>query len=293
VVVLVDSQLRLLYQERSSHNDTLGILLIQKKEMLSPVTDGFDSILLVVNQNVQEQWYVNHYHYDNKKVQVISVNKNELNQWLAAGSNRRAVEWVLYGKVLFDRNEYIASLKNRLEAFPYELRKKKMCVEFARLIRRYQEGKELLRSGDHLDAFNQILHALHHWARLSVIENGYHPEVTLWRQVKNIDPEIHKLYDELIMGSESLDKKIELLLIASEFSLMSKTRIAAAHLIEIMSLKEEAWLFQELLLHADVKEYSLDLGILLEHLLKKHIIDEVYVHDMGGELQSRAYRLSN
>jgi hypothetical protein len=289
----VDSQLRSLYQERSSHNDTLGILLIQKKEMLSPITDGFDSILLVVNQNVQEQWYVNHYHYDDKKVQVISVNKHELSQWLAAGSNRRAVEWVLYGKVLFDRNDYIASLKNRLEAFPYELRKKKMCVEFGRLIRRYQEGKELLRSGDLLDAFNQILHALHHWARLSVIEHGYHPEVTLWRQVKNIDPEIYKLYDELIVGSETLDKKIELLLLASEFSLMSKTRIAATHLIEIMSQKKEAWLFQELLLHAEVKEYSLDLGILLEHLLKKHIIDEVYVHDIGGKLQSRAYRLAN
>lgn len=289
----MDNQLRCLYQELSSLDDTLGILLIQKKKILSPVTDGFDSILLVVNQNVQEQWYIKHYYYDNMKVQVLSVNKNELNHWLATGSNRCSVEWVLYGEILFDRNEYMALLKNRLEDFPCELRKKKMCVEFSLLIRRYHEGKELFRSGDHLDAFNQILQALNHWARLSVIENGYYPEVTLWRQVKNIDPEIYKLYDELILGSEPLDKKIELLLLASEFSFVSKTRIAAAHLIEVMGQKEEPWLFQELMLHSEVEEYSLHLGILLEHLLKKHVVEEVYVHGMGDSLQLRAYRLAN
>lgn len=287
----MESQLRFLYQERSSQSDTLGILLIQKKDRLSPVTDGFDAILLVVTQNIQELWYVNHYHYDDKKVQVITVNKEELNQWLAAGSNRRAVEWIMYGKILFDRNEYISSLKERLEDFPYELRKEKLCIEFGRLIRRYQEGKDLLRSGDSLDAFNQILHALHHWARLSVIENGFHPEVTLWKQVKNIDPEIYKLYDELVMGSEPLNKRIELLLLASEFSLGSKTKLASAHLIEVMSTKKEPWLFQELLLRPEVKEYALDLGILLEHLLKKHVVEEIFVEGMYQNLQSRAYLL--
>lgn len=289
---LVESQLRFLYQERSSQNDTLGVVLIQKKDSLSPITDGFDAILLVVTQNIQELWYVNHYQYDEKKVQVITVNNEELNKWLAAGSNRRAVEWIMQGKIIFDRNEYISSLKDRLEAFPYELRKEKLCIEFGRLIRRYQEGRVLLRSGDNLDAFNQILHALHHWARLSVIENGYHPELTLWKQVKNIDPEIYKLYDELVMGSEPLIKRIELLLLASEFSLGSKTRLATAHLIEVMSTKKEPWLFQELLLKPEVKEYALNLGILLEHLVKKHVVEEIFVEGMYKNLQSRAYLLT-
>lgn len=289
---LVESQLRFLYQERSSQNDTLGVVLIQKKDGLSPITDGFDAILLVVTQNIQELWYVNHYQYDEKKVQVITVNNEELNKWLAAGSNRRAVEWIMHGKIIFDRNEYMSSLKDRLEAFPYELRKEKLCIEFGRLIRRYQEGRVLLRSGDNLDAFNQILHALHHWARLSVIENGYHPELTLWKQVKNIDPEIYKLYDELVMGSEPLIKRIELLLLASEFSLGSKTRLATAHLIEVMSTKKEPWLFQELLLKPEVKEYALNLGILLEHLVKKHVVEEIFVEGMYKNLQSRAYLLT-
>ena len=287
----MDSQLRFLYQERSSQVDTLGILHVQKKEALSPITDGFDDIILVVTQNIQETWYVNHFHYEDKRLQVVTVNQEELNEWLAAGSNRRAVEWIVYGKILFERNEHISSLKERLISFPYEMRTKKMCIEFGRLIRRYQEGKELLKSGDYLDSFNQILHALHHWARLSIIENGYHPELTLWRQVKKIAPEIYKLYDELLMGQDSLEKRIELLLLASEFSLASKTSLGAAHLIQVMKKKEEPWLIEDLLKEAEVKEYALDLGILLEHLVKKHIVKEVFDKNICENIHTRAYQL--
>lgn len=287
----MDNQLRILYQERSRDQDTLGILLIKKTDVLSPITDGFDAILLVISQNIQEQWYVNHYYHTDKKTQVLTVNKEELNTWLAAGSNRRAVEWILQGKVLFDRNEYVSSLQARLETFPFELRKKKLCIEFGRLIRRYQEGKELYKAGHFLDAYNEILQALHHWARLAIIEHGFHPEVTLWRQVKSIEPEVYKLYEELVSGNESIDKKINLLLIASEFSLGSKTSLASSHLIEIMERKQEPWDIQELLAEADLKDYALDLSILLEHLLKKQIIKEVHFETTASHLRRRAYQV--
>ncbi|GAA0369932.1 nucleotidyltransferase-like protein [Bacillus horti] len=287
----MDNQLRSLYQERSRESDTLGILLIQKKEAMSPLTDGFDAILLVISQNIQEQWYVHHYRHEEQRTQVITVNKEELNTWLAAGSNRRAVEWILQGKILFDRNEYISSIKDRLEAFPFELRKKRLCIEFAHLIRRYQEGKDLYLAGHYLDAFNHILHALHHWARLAVIENGFHPELTLWRQVKSIDAEVYKLYDELVSGEESLEKKIDLLLIASEFSLASKTNLACTHLIEVMDKKVTPWEIQELLIETDLVEYSFDLSILLEHLIKKQIVKEVHIESQTGDFYLRAYQV--
>lgn len=287
----MDNELRKLYQERSRNQDTLGILLIKKMDVLSPLTDGFDTVLLVITQNIQEEWYVHHYYYLDQKTQVVTVNKEELNDWLAAGSNRRAVEWILQGKVLFDRNDYISSLQARLESFPYDLRKKKLCIEFARLIRRYQEGKELYRAGNMLDAYNEMVQALHHWARLAIIEHGFHPEVTLWRQVKSIEPEVYKLYEELVNGSEPVNKKIDLLFIASEFSLGTKTALASHHLIEIMEKKEEPWEIQELLAEPDLKEYAMDLSILLEHLLKKHLIKEVHTEVTATRLQSRAYQV--
>lgn len=289
--ISMDDQLRTLYQERASLHETLGVLHVQKKDMLSPVTDGYDAVILIITNNVQEEWYVEHYIYEEKKVQFITVNKDELNQWLAAGSNRRAVEWIMYGKVVFDRNEYVSSLKERLEGFPFDLRKKRLCVEFGRLIRRYQEGKELLKSQHYLDAYNQILHALHHWARLAVIEHGFHPEVTLWRQVKTIEPEIYKLYEELITGKDPLEKRMELLLIASEFSLGSKTKLATTHLIEVLEQKDKHWFMKDLIQHPEVKEYSLDLSILLEHLVKKNIVEEVYLQNEAEKYYARAYRL--
>lgn len=288
----MDSQLRMLYQERASEPETLGIIHLHKKEIISPVTDGFDDIILVFIDNKDMPWSTHHYRYEGKKVQLIVVDKDKMNKWLAAGSNRRAVEWVVYGKIVFDRNDYVSNLKERLIHFPYDLRSKRLCVEFGRLIRRYQEGKELLGSGDHLDAFNQIVHALHHWARLSVIEQGFHPELTLWRQVKKIDPEIYKLYDELITGAESLSKRLELLLIASEFSVISKTKLGAGHLIDVLKKKDGPWLFEEILAQEEVSDYSLDLGILLEHLVKKHIVEEVELDSDHGAIKLRAYKLN-
>jgi hypothetical protein len=288
-VEYLDNQLRVLYQERSSHQDTLGILLIQKKEMLSPITDGFDDMVVVVTGNTLDFWEIHHYNYEDKKVQVITVNKDDLNKWLTVGRNKRVLEWIAYGKIIFDRNDYVLTIREQLLDFPFELRSKKLCIEFSRLIRSYLEGKELLRSGDYLDSFNQILQAMHHWARLSIIASGFRPEMMLWKQVKKIDPEIHKLYEELLKGSEPLEKRLELLLLASEFSLTSKTEIGAGHLIDIMKGKKDPWSVKELAEEPEVKEYALNLGILLEHLVKKNIVQEVIESEGNKAMHHRHY----
>ncbi|KMR35055.1 hypothetical protein EY05_14905, partial [Staphylococcus aureus] len=69
----------------------------------------------------------------------------------------------------------------------------------------------------YLDAYNHVVHALHHLARLAIIENGFHPEITVWNQVKQIEPEIFKLYEELLTSEESIEKRLELLFLASDF----------------------------------------------------------------------------
>lgn len=284
----MDNIVRILYQERSSHQDTLGILFVQKKDRLSPITDGFDGVLLVVVNKANAEWSIDHFIGEEEKLQVITITKDTLANWLEKGINRRAIEWVLHGKVLFDRNEYLTEVKRNLDEFPLSLRRKKLCIEFARLIRSYQEAKELFDSHNILDAYNEMLKGLHHLARLTVIERGLHPEVTLWKQVKKIDPEIYKLYDELITGEDSVEKKLQLLFLASEFSLMAKTKTGAAHLINILQTKQSPWLMEDLLQIKDVKDYELNVGILLEHLIKKNIVKEVAVKDNHG-LMKRAY----
>ncbi|MGO4889845.1 nucleotidyltransferase-like protein [Anaerobacillus sp. MEB173] len=286
----MESILRELYQERASDPHTLGVLLVEKKSSHHMITDGFDAILLLIVNEVEESWFVKHYEYASLTIALHVIDEELLNRWLITGENRLVIDWAVNGKIIFDRNEFVLNLKKRLDEFPIEDRKQKITVEFAKLIRRYSEAKELFHSGDHLDAFNNVMHALHHLARLGVIEKGYYPEVTVWKQVKQIDPEIFKLYNELVTGDEAMDKRLELLLLASEFSIASKTKVGCISLLELMNSKDEAWTYKELMQVFDLKNASVNLSILIEHLIRKGFVDAVKIESKSKGIFHRLYK---
>ncbi|GER69716.1 hypothetical protein BpJC7_10190 [Weizmannia acidilactici] len=238
----------------------------------------------------QEQpLYVKHYRYEGKKAALYIVAENQMKEWLLYGTNSKMIEWIAEGQILFDRNEYMAQLKNEVRDFPFQERKVKIGAEFSKLIRRYLAGKDFFKQGQYLDAYNHMIHALHHLARLAVIENGFHPEITVWNQVKQIDLQIFKLYEELVTSEESLEKRLELLFLASEFLIYSRTPLGTQHLLEIMEQKED-WTIDELLSHPCLKPYSIDLTVLLEFLIEKNMIEEVAVPTKGPEIYHCHYR---
>ncbi|VDG99398.1 Uncharacterised protein [Lysinibacillus sphaericus] len=112
-----------------------------------------------------------------------------------------------------------------------------MGIELAKLVRRYMEGKTFFEQLHYMDAYHHAVQSLHHLARLSVIEKGILPEVTVWSQVKKIDPSIYKLYEELIMSDEPIEKRLELMFLASEFFIHNRTEYGARHILEVMSQK--------------------------------------------------------
>jgi hypothetical protein len=280
--------LRPIYQERASQSNTLGVLLIEKKQKLSHITDSFDVILLVIVKEADQPLFIKHYTYNNKKAAMHVIAETQLQEWLLLGTNRKIFEWLHDAKILFDRNEYVANLKTELREFPFNGRKIKMGVEFAKLIRRYVDGKALFESKQVLDAYNHVVHSLHHLARLAVIENGLHPELTVWQQVKQIEPEIYKLYEELVNSEETLEKRLELLFLASEFMIHSRTTIGTSHLLEVLSGKEY-WFFNEIMNEKDLIPYSVDLAVLLEYLIDKHLIDVVNIETKGHGVFHRGY----
>jgi hypothetical protein len=283
--------LRPIYQERASQSNTLGVLLIEKKQKLSHITDSFDVILLVVVKEAERPVFIKHYTYDNKKAAMHIITEEQLQEWLLLGTNRKIFEWLHDAKILFDRNEYVADLKTELREFPFNGRKIKMGLEFAKLIRRYVDGKALFESKQFLDAYNHVVHSLHHLARLAVIENGLHPELTVWHQVKQIEPEIYKLYEELVNSEETLEKRLELLFLASEFMIHSRTAICSVHLLEVLSSKEH-WLFNEIMNEKELIPYSVDLVVMLEYLIEKHIIDIVNIETKGHGVYHRCYQVA-
>ncbi|WP_053217139.1 nucleotidyltransferase-like protein [Virgibacillus senegalensis] len=282
--------LRPIYQERASQANTLGVLIIEKNKPVSPVTDNFDVILLVIVNEADQPWYVKHYEFDNKKAAMHIVDEQLLTYWIDTSTYRRAVEWVINGRIVFDRNEYVARLKEELSSFPQEKRELKMAMEFAKLTRSYSESKDLYQTEQYLDAYSRVIRSLHYLARLAIIEKGYHPEVVVWNQVKRIDIEVYKLYEEMINSTEEIKKRVELMLLALEFAISTRAKKCAAHLLEIMSSKTDAWTFGELKIHPAIEPYALDLSSMLEYLTEKGIIEPIREETKGKMIYHRKYR---
>lgn len=282
--------LRPIYQERASQSNTLGILILEKNKPISPVTDNFDVILFVIVREPEEEWYVKHYEFENKSAAMHTVSERLLHYWIDTSSYRRAVEWVINGSVIFERNEYVTELKEQLRTFPQQTRDLKKVIEFAKLIRRYSEAKDLYESEQYLDSFSQMVRSLHYLARLAIIEKGFHPEVTVWNQVRRIEPEIYKLYQELIESNEPTDKRIQLMIIAVEHAISKRSLSSVSHLLHLMNETDEAWSFGELKVHPEIQEYILDLSSMIEYLVENQIIEVVLQETKGENIFHRKYK---
>ncbi|SDJ81996.1 nucleotidyltransferase-like protein [Salimicrobium halophilum] len=288
----MEDVLRPIYQERASYEETLGILYLEKKKPVSPVTDNFDVILLVVVKEAKDPWYVKHYEFEGRSAALHVVEETLLHHWIRTSTFRRAVEWVTDGTIVFERNDYITLLKKELQGFPERQRGKKKVIEFAKLIRSYSESTDLCNSNHYLDAFSRMVRCLHYLARLSIIEKGFHPEVTVWNQVKRIDPEIYKLYEELIESEESINKRVELMVLALDHSISRRAENSMKHFFSVMKEKDESWTFGELKIHPEVKDYALDLSAMMEYAVKKGYV-KVELHTTKGKhIHHRKYRLS-
>lgn len=280
--------LRPIYQERAGHESTLGVILIEKREEVSPLTDTFDSILLIVTKENATPVFTKHYTYLDKKAAMHIVTEKQLQKWLLLGTNRKIVDWLFNGRIIYDRNEFMENLKTELKDFPLNGRKIKMGMEFAKLIRRYLEGKMFFDEKNYMDAYSHIVESLHHLARLAVLEHGLPPEVTVWSQVKKIEPAIYKLYEELILSEESIDKRLELLFLASEFYIHSRTNDGAEHIREVIG-QQERWTIQELHEQEELKNYSSNLEVFIEFLVERDLIQVEKVETKSEKIFHRYY----
>lgn len=289
----MEAVLRPIYQERASQSNTMGIILLEKTKPISPGTDNFDVILLIIVRDAKEDWFVKHYEFEDKRAAMHIVDEDLLNRWINTSGYRRAIEWIIDGKIIFDRNEYVFNLKEKLRTFPTETRDLRKVIEFAKLIKSYRECKGFYESQQYLDSFSEMVNSLHYLARLSVIEKGFHPEVTVWNQVKRIEPEVHKLYEELIQSREATDKRVQLMLLASEFAINSRTANCSKHLLDIMRTKEEPWSFGDLKVHPKTQFYAKDLEALLDHLVEKHFVEPIKLETKGKNIYHRKYKVSS
>ena len=239
----------------------IGLMAIDNPYRYNPLIDGLDLLLLAVVQTDDPARRIRHVRSGGKRVQIRTVTPAALDDWIAGVDNRSIIPWLVRGEILIDRDHYLAGVKQRLSEFPEELRRQKLAAEFCLFLRTYLQAKQDLQDGNILDANSSILASLHHWAHISLIEDGVHPELTVWQQMKRYNPGIYKLYEELTTSVESLEKRVQLVLLACEFHVMSKMKSCCKLLLDIIDSRREPWSVTELLAHPELKPLRLDMSL--------------------------------
>jgi hypothetical protein len=252
-------------------------------------TDAYDVLVVIVAENDHTSGSLSHYIKEGCRIQERWISPSDLESWLLSGENRNIIYWILQGEILLDSEIYLESLRHRLFEFQYLLKEQKLLIEFSLFLSKFIQSKEYLAEEHFLDAYSNILEALHHWAHIVIIEEGTHPELTVWRQVRLINPGVYKLYEELTLSSETLRQRVELVILACEFSVMSKMESCCALLLRIIENREAPIGVDEIRSHTDLRYLHINISLLLNKLVKKSLIREVAVllDDSMTELELR------
>ncbi|WP_047155537.1 nucleotidyltransferase-like protein [Aneurinibacillus tyrosinisolvens] len=270
--------IRYVLDERSAE----AVIRVTTFDMYESITDGFAELYIIVIEKLCKQVEVKNFVINSKDVQVRWIDKQYFNHIMENRFHRRLIQWVLQGEIISDHNGYIQAIKSKFYTYPSVLQQRTICIEFTHFLRRYLEAKEYLNTGHLLDSYNSMLRALHHWARLTIIKAGEVPETIVWQQVLKIDYAVYKLYEELITASDSLEKRVELLLLACEFSVISEMAQSSEFLFSIMQKRQGAWSVDELLHHPDFQGVKFNLILLLEKLVERSLIEAIQVRTEYG-----------
>ncbi|GIP41127.1 hypothetical protein J31TS4_44070 [Paenibacillus sp. J31TS4] len=147
-----------------------------------------------------------------------------------------------------------------------------LLLEFSKFLRKYLLAKECFLHEQLLDAYSSIESALHHWARIVILEQGELPEVTLWEQAKRVNPGVYKMYEELMFSSETIEQRIQLILLACEFAVMSKMELCCEPLLRLLRSRQQGWTIEELQSQPALGGLPIDWGQLLGKMVQKSLI---------------------
>ncbi|MFC5648715.1 nucleotidyltransferase-like protein [Paenibacillus solisilvae] len=283
----IKGHFKLTYQQ---DNQLISLVAIDNPFPYNPLIDGLDLLLLVVTEQNDTLKGIEHVRINGERVQIRTVSPAALEHWVTGGENRSIIQWLVRGEILLDRGNYLMNMRDLLFAFPSSIREQKQLSEFSSFIRTYLQAKQDLQDNNLLDAYGHILTALNHWAHIALIEAGLHPELTVWRQMRRFNPGIYKLYEELTISPESLTKRVQLVLLACEFSVMSKMKSCCELLFSILGSREEPWSVLELQQHPLLVDMNIDLSLLLQKLVKRGYIGEVAMMPSSDDIEALELR---
>lgn len=259
-------------------NDLVGAVAIPNGTGDTVLSEGNGLLLVLVMEDGASDGSINHYIQDGLRIQERRISRSSMEDRLRAREDRTFIQWMIQGEIWVDPQAYLERVRAELLDYPAVAKEQKLLAEFAMFLKRYLQCKEFLHADQILDAYSSVLRAIHHWARIVVLEAGAHPESTVWQQVRRYNTGVYKLYEELTASPETLKQRVELVLLGCEFSVMSKMESCCSLLIRILEDSEEPLGVEELVQHPYLQgPISANLPLLLNKLSRKALIKEVAV----------------
>jgi hypothetical protein len=262
-----------LYAQKLEH--AIGAVCIEKPKQFSALIDGFDVLVIFVTDRASDSCTTYHYNSNQSYVQERWYHRSSLEALMSPAGNRELQQLFMAGDIVWDTQDYLQSLRQKMLAYNEHHLKHQRFQEFCLFLRHFILSRNDLAAGDILDAHSQILLAVHHWAKIAVIEQGHLPGLTLWRQVKQMNPGIFKIYEELTTNMETLEQRVKLAHLAGDFSVLSKMKEYCEPLLNILSSRAQAWNIAELESHPDLSAIQTELHMVLRKLVRRSLIFEV------------------
>lgn len=241
-----------------------------------PFAIGVHGLMLALNRNAPPDGVTEHWKWGGANIEVLRMPPERLDRLLAADDNGRWAHWVARGEILDDPEGVLAGYRRMLADWPESERDRKMLGEFSRFLEMCVRAKQDMKEGRVADAFSHIVDSIHHWARIVMLEEGLHPGLRVWHEIRRINPGIYKLFEELTTSGESAEKRVQLLLLACEFAVLTKMKTSCALLLRILASRAAPWTVQELLRHPELSGLNLNLALVLQMLVKRgHVREEI------------------
>ncbi|MCM3786378.1 nucleotidyltransferase-like protein [Neobacillus mesonae] len=281
--------------EESSNHGVVGAIAYPHsgEQFYGSLMQDFEVLVLILLEGGQAQNRYRHAVIGELRYQILYMDWTHLTRCLITGEDRSIIDAFFHGDILWDKEDKIQLQREYVLQFGPKLRKQKVFYEFSQFLRTYLDAKRSIKDGEVIDAYQSVLSSLNHWARIVVIEKGISPERALWTQIRDMDRSVYKLYEELTMSKETLEQRVELILLACEFSVLSKMESCCGLLLDIIRSENRPWSLSELIQLPDLNFIQEEIPFILRKLVYRSIIKETESRVLSTTEGGREIRYSS
>lgn len=244
-----------------------------------PLLHDFELIVLVICDRLDPHSVrIEHCISGDIRYQIKYIARHELLQWSISGESRELIRYFLYGEIFWEEHNKVTELRSRMIALEADMWDHRKLKEFSGFLRTYVQAKQYAEKHDYMDAYYNMLQSLKHYARIELISRGIIPENSIWEQIRELNTEVYKLFDELTDSKESLEQRIELALIACDFFVTSRMKECCQALLHIIGSRKEPWRIQELTEHPELRYIREDIPLLIRKLVYRSFVRQTSMH---------------